>query len=54
MGTLTPQLHQWTDHPDRKSINTSHKLHVRPMDLFDTYRTFYINAAEYIFSQVHT
>ena len=20
VGTLTPPLHQWTDHPDRKSI----------------------------------
>ena len=24
-GTLTPYLHQWTDHPDRKLIRT-HKL----------------------------
>ena len=25
VGTLTPHLHQWTDHQDRKLINTSFK-----------------------------
>ena len=25
VGTLTPHLHQWTDHPDRKLIQ-KHKL----------------------------
>ena len=28
-GTLTPQLHQWTDHPNSKLINTSLKSHIR-------------------------
>ena len=50
VGTLTPHLHQWTDHPDRKLIR-KHKPYdtLDQTDLIDIYRTFHPKAAEYTF-----
>ena len=51
---LMPNLHQWTDHPERK-INKETQVLNEPldqMDLSDIYGTLHLQAAEYT-SQVH-
>ena len=42
MGTLTPQLQQWTGHPDRESIRKKEALNdtLDQMDWTDTYGAF--------------
>lgn len=49
VGTLTPHLHQWIDHPKRKQETVVFNDTLEKMDLTDIVRTFHPETAEYIF-----
>ena len=54
-GTLTPHLHQWTDHPNKINKETQALNDTTDqIDLIDIYRTFHPKTADYtFFSSVH-
>ena len=55
VGDVTPHLHQWTDHQNRK-LKRKHVLNdiLDEMGLTDIFRTFHPNAEEYtFFSSAH-
>ena len=54
VGTLTPHLHQWIDHSDRKSAQHLNDT-LDQIDLTNIYQTFHPKAAEYtLLSSAHT
>ena len=56
VGALTPYLHQWTDHPNRKSIRKQWFLNdtLDKMDSTDIFRTFHSKTVKYtFFSSTH-
>lgn len=54
VGNLNTHLQQWINHPDKVSKKTAaFNETLGQMDLINVYRTFYPNAAEYIFSSAH-
>ena len=45
-----PHFHQWTDHPDRKSVRKQFLYDsLDQLDLIDIFRAFHPKAAEYTF-----